>query len=425
MRLRTLVSIRWFTIGGQALALLFVNFSLGFPVPLPWSFATIGVYLAINLALFLIFSTAHRLNDRSARWQLALDILQLAVLLGLTGGLENPFVLLLLAPVAISATILSVASTVVLAVLAIVAASVLAFFHLPLPLGDADSSVPDLYIAGVWSALGLGIGFIAIYAWLVASEARRLADALGAAERMLARTRQVSALGALAAAAAHELGTPLGTIALIIREIEKDLSSDHPLAPDVALLRQEIRKCRDILASLAQERSFDARSPHEVLAIGAMVEEVLNLHRRQNVAVHFNSASSAAALKMRRRPEMIHALGNLLQNAMDFAVERVDILVLAEQEQIEIQIRDDGPGIPVDMLEALGDPYVTSRRNEGGMGLGVFIARTLLESVGARITFANHPEGGCQVRISWARADLSRIAPVNGAGDAVEYGDGI
>ncbi|MCW5752357.1 MAG: ActS/PrrB/RegB family redox-sensitive histidine kinase, partial [Alphaproteobacteria bacterium] len=273
LRLRTLVTIRWIALVGQALALLFVHFGLGFQVPLTPALLIVACYLAFNLAIFLIYPSAHRLDDRSAASQLALDVLQLALLLFLTGGLKNPFALLLLVPVTISATILSLVSTVGLALLVLALVTLLAFLHLPLPWGEPGIMLPDLYVAGTWTALVLGMGFVAIYAWQVAAEARRMADALAATQLVLAREQQLSALGGLAAAAAHELGTPLGTIVLVAKELLRELPPGSPFVEDVRLLSSQAERCREILAQLSQRRPVEDQAAIARLPIGALVEE--------------------------------------------------------------------------------------------------------------------------------------------------------
>ena len=250
VRLRTLVLIRWIAVIGQLLALLFVQFGLAFRVPLAAGLAVVGVSVLLNLVLTLIYPASARLSDRGAAAYLAFDIVQLAVLLGLTGGLENPFALLILVPVTISATILSLLSTGALGLVVLICVAALDFRHLPLPWGAQALTLPGLYVAGTAAALLLGTAFIATYVWQVAAEARRMTDALAATQMALAREQQLSALGGLAAAAAHELGTPLGTITLVAKELSREVTAGSPLAEDVALLSSQAERCREILTRL-------------------------------------------------------------------------------------------------------------------------------------------------------------------------------
>lgn len=248
VRLRTLTLIRWVAIGGQLLALLVVHFGFGFPVPLAAAFSVVGASLLLNLIVMSGHPTPVRLGERAAAAFLAFDIMQLAALLYLTGGLENPFSFLLLAPVAVSATILSIRSTFALCVLSVASITLLAVRHYPLPWAEGGFSVPQVYVLGTWVALAVGIVFFAIYTWRVAEEARRMSNALTASQLALAREQQFAALGGLAAAAAHELGSPLGTIAVVSGEIARDLPADSPITEDVRLLISETARCRDILA---------------------------------------------------------------------------------------------------------------------------------------------------------------------------------
>lgn len=405
-RLHTLIVLRWLAITGQALAILFVHFGLDFRLPLGLCLSTVGVLVAVNLVSFTLFPTSHRLTDRGAAAFLALDIVQLAVLLYLTGGLGNPFSLLMLVPVTISATILSLASTVVLGALAVLATLLLAELHLPLPWGEGGLVLPGLYLAGVAAALLLGLGFISVYTWRVAAEARRMSDALATTQIALAREQRLSALGGLAAAAAHELGTPLGTITLVANELARELPADDPAAEDVRLLVTEAQRCRDILANLA--RRPDPEDPFPELPIGALVEEAFGPHHRGGIELDIRLRGGGPQPLAPRLPEILHGLGNLAENAFDFARARIDVAIDWDDERIAVTIADDGPGLSSDMLGALGEPYVTSRPEDGGMGLGVFIAKTLLGHTGAQVAFGNRPGGGCEATVSWARGMLEK-----------------
>ncbi|WP_119421147.1 ActS/PrrB/RegB family redox-sensitive histidine kinase [Desertibaculum subflavum] len=405
-RLHTLIVLRWLAIIGQTLAILFVHFGLDFRLPLGLCLATVGVLVAVNLVSFTLFPTSHRLTDRGAAAFLALDIVQLAVLLYLTGGLGNPFSLLMLVPVTISATILSLASTVVLGALAVLATLLLAEFHLPLPWGEGGLALPGLYLAGVAAALLLGLGFISVYTWRVAAEARRMSDALASTQIALAREQRLSALGGLAAAAAHELGTPLGTITLVANELAREVPAGDPISDDVRLLVSEAQRCRDILANLA--RRPDPEDPFPELPIGALVEEAFGPHHRGSIELAIRIHGSGPQPLAPRLPEILHGIGNLAENAFDFARARIDVAIDWDDERVAVTIADDGPGLSSDMLGALGEPYVTSRPEDGGMGLGVFIAKTLLGHTGAQVAFGNRPGGGCEATVSWARGMLEK-----------------
>lgn len=414
VRLRTLTLIRWVAIAGQALALLIVHFGFGFPVPLAAAFSVVGASLLLNLIVQSGHPTPVRLGERAAAAFLAFDIMQLAALLYLTGGLENPFSFLLLAPVAVSATILSIRSTFALCVLSVGSITLLAVMHYPLPWMEGGFSVPKVYVLGIWVALAVGIVFFAIYTWRVAEEARRMSNALTASQLALAREQQFAALGGLAAAAAHELGSPLGTIAVVSGEIARNLPLGSPICEDVQLLISETARCRDILAELSDrsDEGEDRTSPFALIPVHALVQAAAERHHQDHVTFSFETMplqEDAAGPEpvVVRSPEIIHGIGNIIQNAVQFAASTVYISSGWDAEIIRVSIRDDGPGFPVGVLEHLGEPYISSRMNAAGhMGLGIFIAKTLLQRSGATVTFEDDHLKGAKVDIVWKRDHL-------------------
>jgi two-component system sensor histidine kinase RegB len=422
VRLQTLVLLRWIAIVGQLLSLLFVHFGLGFPLPLLASLVVVGLSTLLNVALFLIYPTAKRLSERGATSYLAFDMVQLGALLFLTGGVENPFALLVLVPVTISATILSLRSTVLLGLLAFTIIGLLAVWHLPLPWSEPRLVLPHAYQAGAFVALVLGMLFIAAYAWQVAEEARRMSDALAATQMALAREQQISAVGGLAAAAAHELGSPLGTIAVVAKELSREIEPDDPLAEDIALLMSQAQRCRDILARLSRRPTDEASG--EVFAdlgIANLLTMAAEPWRRSGIEFRVRLKQEGEPPRLPRRPEIVQGLSNLFQNAMEFARSTVTVEVNWDRESLRIDILDDGPGMNVDILSALGEPYTTSRPESGGMGLGVFISMNLLRRSGASLGFSNRSGGGTRVRVNWplplpASDSVAGVAPLTGSG---------
>lgn len=413
LRLETLVRLRWLAVAGQTVAVLFVYNGLRFPLPIGQCFTLIAVSALLNIALRLRFSASLRFGNRPALALLAYDALQLAGLLYLTGGLENPFALLLLVPVIVSATALGSRPTILLGFLVIALASLLAVRHQPLPWYPGESlPLPLVYVSGVWVALVSACIFIGVYTYRVAKEARRLATALNATELVLAREQHLSALDGLAAAAAHELGTPLATIALVAKELERELPADSAYAEDVALLKSQSERCRDILAKLT---SLSGQPDHMLarLPLSHLLEEVVAPYRVFGVTIAIASPQGAGPEPVGlRNPAIVYGLANLAENAVDFARSQVDITSEWTDTEVAVTIADDGPGFAPGIIDRIGEPYVTSRGpsasdddETGGLGLGFFIAKTLLERTGARLHFANRstPETGAVVRVVWPR----------------------
>jgi len=424
LRLQTIVRLRWLAVIGQSLTVIGLYFVLGIDLPIGGCLAVIALSAWLNVALRLRYPASQRLRSGFAFMMLGYDILQLAVLLYLTGGLQNPFAFLLVAPVTVSAATLPVGITAALGALAIAAATLLTSSHYPLPwFHHTNLLLPFPYVMGVWAAVVSGILFIGFYSWRTAEEARRMAKALAAAEMVLAREQKLSALDGLAAAAAHGLGTPLATIAVVAKELMRSAAPDDPHYDDLALLRAQAERCRDILADIA-----GGGERHDLivsrLPLTLLIEEVVAPHRLVAVPIEVETGpveddaprqSSVREPVTERNPGVLYGLGNLVENAIDFAVSKVTVEARWSDEAVKIVIADDGMGFPANVLEELGEPFVTTRRaqSEGqqtaeehaGMGLGFFIAKTLLERSGAQLELANRPppEGGAMVTVVWPR----------------------
>ncbi|HZT87577.1 MAG TPA: ActS/PrrB/RegB family redox-sensitive histidine kinase [Stellaceae bacterium] len=420
--LRRLVFIRWVAVAGQALALLTVHFGLGFRLPLEPALAVVGCSALLNIAVHLgRRRAATRLGEREAAIYLGYDLLQLAVLLWLTGGLQNPFAILILAPVTVAATILSRRPVITLAVVAVAAITLLALWHLPLPWRDEPLTFPPELVIGSWTALVIATVFMGGYAWSVAQAARQLRDAAAATQLALAREQRVSAVGALAAAAAHELGSPLATIAVVAKELARDLPPDSPHVDDARLLLSQTERCRTILAELAHQPDADGGSPYTRLPISALVEAAGALYHDDKIRLIFATTGGPTESEplVARSPEIMHGLNNLIQNAVQFAQREVSVAIGWDAATVTVEIADDGPGFPAHLLGRLGEPYLSTRAGASDhMGLGIFIAQSLLERSGATLTFDNLTEGGAHVVISWERANVEAMprqnAPVPG-----------
>jgi two-component system sensor histidine kinase RegB len=419
LRVDTLVKLRWLALIGQAIALIVTHFVLHFSFPLALCLLVIAVSAWLNIGLRMRFVRTDRLDDQPASAMLGYDILQLTALLYLTGGIENPFSMLYLAPIMISAVSLSGRITATLTLLMIAAVTALTFWHLPLPWFEGESlELPMIYSAGMWSANVISAAFIAIYASRVAVEARKLGDALAATELVIAREQHLTQLDGLAAAAAHELGTPLATITLVVRDLERLLPADGPFAEDVALLSQEIGRCRSILGKLAS-LGEDAGGILDEMTLGLLLEEVVGPQRDFGVLISVVKDGEDREPVCRRNPGILYGLGNLIENAIDFAASKVLITAKWNAAMVRVIIEDDGPGFSPHVVARIGEPYVTTKIDRraktevgAGLGLGLFIAKTLLERSGAIVSTENctPPKSGAVITISWPRTSFERDA---------------
>jgi len=412
VRLDTILRLRWLAALGQLVAIFVVAQGLEFDLPIVPCLIVVSLSVLLNLALQMAFNPMQRLEPAYAAALLALNIVELAALLFFTGGLQNPFSFLFLAPVLISATALPVRLTIGLGMLAVACASALVFYYLPLPWDSEDPLIlPPIYLFGVWLSIVVAIGVTSLYAFQVTEEARQLSDALAATELVLAREQHLTQLDGLAAAAAHELGTPLSTIVLISKELERVLQDDSSLAADIKTLREQAQRCRDILAKITQLSSSGA--PFDRMKLSTLIEEVVAPHRDFGVAIKVRIAVAGTSEPVgTRNPAILYGVGNILENAVDFAHNVVEVNAWWNNDTVEIIISDDGPGFAPDILRRIGEPYLSRRRGgddaqseHRGLGLGVFIARTLLERTGAKVSFSNRvfPDHGAVVQIAWPR----------------------
>ena len=336
VRLDTILRLRWLAALGQLAAIFIVAQGLEFDVPVVPCVTIVGLSALLNLALQIAFNPMQRLEPVHAAALLALNIVELAGLLFFTGGLENPFSFLFLAPVLISATALPIRLTIALGALAIVCASALVYFHFPLPWDSDDPLVlPPIYLFGVWLSIAVAIGVTSLYASQVAEEARQLSDALAATELVLTREQHLTQLDGLAAAAAHELGTPLSTIFLIARELERTVAGDSPISGDLKTLREQTQRCRDILAKITQLNASGA--PFDRMPLSTLIEETVAPHRDFDVAIKVRIAIGVTPEPVGiRNPAVLYGVGNILENAVDFARSAVEVNASWNKEIVEI-----------------------------------------------------------------------------------------
>ena len=418
LRSRTLVGSRWLALTGQMATILIVHYTLGFELPLMLCILAIGANAALNLLISTALPPGRLVRQWEAAAQLTFDVLQLTFLLFLTGGIENPFCLLLIAPVTVSAATLRPRWTIGLIAVTLMCVVALTLTPFPLPWDPVGGfELPSVYRFAVACAIGVGLLFTAGYAWRVSVEESRLADALIATQEVLAREQRLAALGGLAAAAAHELGTPLATIQVTAKELVRALPAGSLDQEDAQLVLSQAQRCREILRKLSDNR--DVSDPAiERLPLGQLLEEAAARHGdRGTKALLFDirRPDGAPDLIVMRQPAVLYGLGNLIENALQFSTTAVTISAQWDEMSVQVTIGDDGPGFDESVLDRLGEPYVTTRgagtsgsRQREGMGLGFFIAKTLLERSGAKVTFGNQTgvQRGALVKAVWARRDL-------------------
>jgi two-component system sensor histidine kinase RegB len=409
VRLHTVSLIRWVAVIGQLFTILFVHFSLGISLPLGALLPAVAMSALINTALSLGLKATTRLPERSAAGLFAFDILQLGYLLALTGGVQNPFAGLLLVPLALAAVTLDVRSTVGVTVLALLCVATLAVGAGPLPWRDGGLTLPALYRVGGWAALSLAIMLIAVFAWSVAEEARQRAEALAATQLALAREQELSALGGQSAAVAHLLGTPLATISIIAKEMVRELSEGSPLAEDARDLMAQAQRCRELLAGLGKRADDEGHRSFTRAPFTSLLEHIAGEHARPGIAVRIDllPVDGTDEPEVALTPELRHSLANLIDNAIQFARSEVLVSLRPARSGLTLTIEDDGPGFSADVLDWLGEPFLSTRRDEGGLGLGIFIANTLLARTGAKVHFDNTVEGA-RVTVWWPANHLAR-----------------
>jgi two-component system sensor histidine kinase RegB len=432
LRLLTSVKLRWVAVLGQLSAVGFVYLGLGFHLPIGPCLLLIALMAWVNVFLRAFYPARHRLGNRFATCLLAFDILQLGALLYLTGGADNPFMFLIVAPVMVSATTQPAFYTLLLAMLAMALTTSLAVFSLPLPWTTPDGlSMPLLYRIGEVAAVSVSMLFLTLYTARLTKEAREMSAALAATELVLAREQRLHALDGLAAAAAHEFGTPLGTIVLVTKELMRDMPAADPRAEDIALLNSQALRCREILQKLTRQPASGRDPMHAAVPVTQLIDEAAAPYRQQGKVVSIDAGPTvetdpvAAHVPVAdRRPGVIYGLGNLIENAVGFARSTVKVTARWSAREVEVTIVDDGPGFDETIIDALGEPYVTTRpmapaprglRPEGagaGLGLGFFIAKVLLERSGASLAIANRTgeATGAEVRITWPRSAFEAAA---------------
>jgi two-component system sensor histidine kinase RegB len=412
INLDVIVKLRWLTLSGELAALIFIGLVMRWHAPYLACLFVIVMSGVFNGLISVSNTALGPARDGQLMVQLGFNILQVSALLELTGGVANPFCLMLIAPVTLAAALMERRNALILGGLAAICAALMTFWALPLPWPSDHPPLPPLaYRLAALVAIVSGLIITAGYAWRAAAETKRMELALNITRKVLAREQRLSALGGLAAAAAHELGTPLATISVVAKEMVRE-TPPGPTRDDAELLVSQAERCREILTRLTEEPDTTDDAVHARMTLLQFLNEVIARHLDTPIRVEAGVAGPPGARppEIRRMPEVLHAMTSLVENAVDFARSEVLVSIRFDDRTIAVEVRDDGPGFSPEVLTQLGQPYITSRPGgEGsrsghiGMGLGFFIAKTLLERTGAVVQHFNGRRGGAVIAARWPR----------------------
>ena len=409
---KTLVILRWIAITGQLIAvnIVYNYLELSFPIKI----CHIVIFVGFLTNLFLQFKIkSNQLKDIYSSLFLIYDLVQLSVLLYLTGGISNPFSLLLIVPAIVSSTFLSMGTTIILGGITILSLLILTKIHLPLP-GSAEYilSFPTFYIFGILISIIVGLIFLSYFGIRFAGETKKRSEALNKLQQVIAKEYELESLGGQAAAAAHSLGTPLATITVVAKELRKEINKDSKYSKDLDLLISQTKRCGDILKQISQKEIVEDKFMKAVNFEDLLVEILRSFMETSNKEIKLTSNNDKNKFDIKRSPEIIYGLRNFIGNAVKFSRNKVEVEIVSNDKDICIKISDDGPGFPDDIIKIVGEPYIRSKskkiNNKSGLGLGTFLGKTLLERQGAKLKFnKNNKYKGAQVEISWSVKSLA------------------
>tara|TARA_B100000963_G_scaffold230913_1_gene201495 strand:- start:1100 stop:2377 length:1278 start_codon:yes stop_codon:yes gene_type:complete len=410
--LETLINIRWIAVIGQFFTVSFVYYGLKFQFPYFETLVLISLSALVNIYLELNKSRFVTINNFYATVSIFYDLVQLVILLYMTGGLSNPFSILIIVPTTISVTYLSKGSSQFIVVCSIVCSTIIAIYHLPLPVPQGNElNLPKFYEFGMWLSLTIGIIFLGNYAYQLGRDNRVRVGALNKLEEELTNEKVMNSVGGMAAAAVHELATPLATISLVGKELQKQLIDNKSTKEDINLLINQASRCSSILKDIAEKKQQDQFisnvSPKELIN-----EIIFSLENNLNKEIVVTNKSLNERLKMSKKTEISYALRNFIENAIKFSKTCINIEINQQKKNTIIIIDDDGAGFDENIISSLGQPYVSSekvRENKQGMGLGIFISKNLLERCSAKVEFSNKKNAGAMIAIEWTNSQLANL----------------
>ncbi len=403
----TLTILRYIAIFGQFIAINIVFFYLDLKFPIKVSYFVIFIGLLTNL--FLQFRVkVNQLKDTYASLFLLYDLFQLSALLYLTGGILNPFSILMIIPTIVSSTFLSMGTTIILGLITSLLLFVISFIHLPLPGLDSNIfSVPNYYTIGILISILIGLIFLSYFGIRFAGETKKRSEALNKLQEVISKEYELESLGGQAAAAAHSLGTPLATISVVAKELKKEIGNDKEYSKDIDLLISQTKRCSEILKKISKKQIEEDNFLSSIMFEDLLQEIIDSFKETSSKYIDLVVDNDENKISIRRTPEIIYGLRNFIGNAVKFSKSKVLISLKSDKNIIEIKINDDGPGIPEDIIQKIGEPYIKSKSKElssnSGLGLGSFLGKTLLERQGAKLTFKKNGDlGGALVILSWS-----------------------
>ena len=407
---KTVVILRWIALLGQLATIYFVHFWVGFNLPL--IFCSLTIFFGGVTNIFIQFNfKKNQLSNIESTILLFYDVIQLSVLIFLTGGVTNPFIVFLVVPAIISSTLLNLLSTFFLSFITILALLLLTFNYYPLPSeGDIHFHVPDYYIYSIPTALVIVLIFLTYFGFRFGHESRKRTNALNKLESVLAKEQELEVIGHQAAAAVHSLGTPLATITVIAKELKKEGIKDKDFNYDINTLLEQAKKCGEILKRISQNKVVDDDYVANITLQDLLFEIVKSFEEITQKKINLDTTQSNKKIKIKRSPEITYGIRNFVGNAVKFSKKQIDVNLVSGENETVIQISDDGPGFPEDIFKLIGEPYISSKskkmKSKAGLGLGTFIGKTLLERKKAIIEFSQSNLGGALVEIKWKNFDL-------------------
>ena len=403
----TFTILRYIAIFGQFIAVNIVFFYLNLKFPIKESYIVIFIGLLTNLFLQLRVKV-NQLKDSYASLFLLYDLFQLSALLYLTGGILNPFSILMIIPTIVSSTFLSMGTTIILGLITSILLFLISFTHLPLPGLDANIfAVPNYYTIGILISILIGLIFLSYFGIRFAGESKKRSEALNKLQEVISKEYELESLGGQAAAAAHSLGTPLATITVVAKELKKEIGNDKEYSKDIDLLISQTKRCSEILKKISKKQIEEDNFLSTIKFEDLLLEIIESFKETSSKSIELIVDNDRNKIAIRRTPEIIYGLRNFIGNAVKFSRSKVKINLKSDQKIIEIKINDDGPGIPEDIIEKIGEPYIKSKSKQlfsnSGLGLGSFLGKTLLERQGARLSFLRNSDlGGALVILNWS-----------------------